>query len=183
MMSVIKKNSACLLIPVKLPTSCFFPLLIKLPLPSFCYLLTSKVLRLCLNSLPKCLQCHLPKCYYAPVLSFDIRIAEPSWLRQLALTISSHFRRGKTDMLFHWTLSGEAVFWFGFGFFCYFSKDWKIFFFLSDIQTLIIIMRCPQSSHVHFDTIRIIKSCDWQRSFKTKPNTNQTAEIGKETGS
>lgn len=126
-MSVIKKFSACLLIPVKLPTSCFFTPLIKLSFASFCYLLTSKVLRLCLISLPKCLRCHLPKCCYAPILSFDMHVAEPSWLKQLALTISSHFRRGKIDVLFHGIVSGES---FGLGlFFCYFSKNWKIFFF------------------------------------------------------
>lgn len=135
-MSVIKKFSACLLIPVKLPTSCFFTPLIKLSLASFCYLLTSKVLRLCLISLPKCLQCHLPKRCYAPILSFDIHVAEPSWLKQLALTISSHFRRGKIDVLFHVIVSGES---FGLGLFCFFFllfKELKGFFFvlfLSDI--------------------------------------------------
>lgn len=59
-------------------------------------------------------------------------------------------------------------------------------FLLNDIETLTTIMRSQQGNHVHFGTIKIMKSCDCQTPFKrkkTNPNKQNIFERGKETGS
>lgn len=102
---------------------CFFPPLM-LSLAFICHLLTSK--KKCSDGFWfLCLHVFLNGAVLQ--FSFDIHISEPSWVKPLALTTCSYFREGKTDLLFHWILSGETVFWFQVVFLLFFKVLHDVF--------------------------------------------------------